>query len=186
MTAILKPSSRALPAASRAIVAPSTPAARSRRDRQQTTSQYSAPYSSPALSSRRAGASAPVQALPVARSLPPHIKVIVMAQRTSTVVTFGLIASVLAVYSWTVYSQQLWGKEYRRLESLQRNERQLTSANESLKSQIAQQAESPEAGLVLPSSANRLFLEPAPQRYQSAPPATQPAASSNPSKPFGY
>jgi hypothetical protein len=106
-----------------------------------------------------------------------------MAQQSSTLITFCLSVGALAVYSWTVYSQQLWGREYQRLETLQRNERQLVTASESLKNQLAGQAATSESGLILPSSENTIFLQTAPARQINPIPVTTPSASP---KPLGY
>lgn len=81
--------------------------------------------------------------------------------RYSTVLTFLLVASTLAVYGWTVYSQQLWSKSYRRLQNLQRHERLLTTTNATLTNKIAQEAEQPTAGLVSPTPQGMIFLSPA-------------------------
>jgi hypothetical protein len=70
--------------------------------------------------------------------------------------------ATLIAYGWTVYSQQLWGKSYRRLQNLQRHERQLTITNGVLKSKMAADAEQPNAGLVSPSPAGTIFLQIAP------------------------
>lgn len=106
-------------------------------------------------------------------------------QQTSSVVAFSLAASVLAVYGWTVYIQQHWSQSYAKLEALQKQERQLVSANEVLKNQMAEQAENPTAGLLLPDPSNAIFLTPAPQRPAVTPkPIASPEGS--PTKPLGY
>jgi hypothetical protein len=110
----------------------------------------------------------------------------VLAQRGSTIATFCLVSGALAVYSWTVYSQTFWGKEYSHLEQLQKNQRQLTEANEALKNQIAQQAETPEAGLVLPDANNTIFLQAAPDRPLRPDPTTSVIAPTPLTMPMGY
>ncbi|MBH8550806.1 hypothetical protein I8751_00045 [Nostocaceae cyanobacterium CENA357] len=79
----------------------------------------------------------------------------------SSVVAFFLVAATLVVYGWTVYSQELWGQDYRRLQNLQRNERQLTTTNATLTNKMAEEAERPTAGLVSPTPAKTIFLPPA-------------------------
>ncbi|HEY9708499.1 MAG TPA: hypothetical protein V6D48_09880, partial [Oculatellaceae cyanobacterium] len=69
----------------------------------------------------------------------------------STLVKFLLVTTTLTIYSWTVYTQQQWTRDYRKLGNLQRQERQLTTANEVMNNQIAQQAEKPATGLVPPT-----------------------------------
>ena len=80
--------------------------------------------------------------------------------RYSTVFAFLLVASTLAVYGWTVYSQELWGKSYRRLQNLQRYERMLTTTNATLTNKMAKDAEQPAAGLVSPTPQGMIFLSP--------------------------
>lgn len=103
---------------------------------------------------------------------PVWLKSLLFVQRSSDAVTFLLIAATLALYSWTVYTQQQWTKEYDKLQTLQRNERQLTTTNEGIKNQLAQQAEKPEAGMVTPNPRNTIYLQPAPQRQVPTPSKT--------------
>lgn len=123
--------------------------------------------------------------LPTQPGVPLWLRALTVAQRTSTVVTFSLIASTLAVYGWTVYSQQLWGTEYHRLEALQRQERQLTAANEVLKDQMAQEAEDPASGLLIPDPTHAIFLQPAPTT-EPAPVQAAPAPKPLQTAPLGY
>jgi len=123
--------------------------------------------------------------LPAHPASPLWVRVLTVAQRTSTVVTFSLVASALTVYGWTVYSQQMWGKEYQRLEALQRQERQLTTANEVLKDQMAQEAEDPASGLSIPDPTHAIFLQPAPL-VQPAPVQAAPAPKPIQTAPLGY
>ena len=112
-------------------------------------------------------------------------------QRRCSVVMLVLMASMLSVYGWTVYSQRMWSQAYRKLETLQRNERQLTTANEVLKNHIALQAEQPNTELMPPTSAALIFLQPPPQLPAVAAnpvlPATKPGAQKQPiPMPLGY
>ncbi|WP_224412412.1 hypothetical protein [Oscillatoria salina] len=108
----------------------------------------------------------PVRVLGFAQSrkMPLWLRLLMLLQYSSSVVTFSLVTATLIIYAWTVYTQQQWSKEYKKLETLQRNERQLTTTNESLKNQLAEQAESPEAGLVPPNPSNTIFLTPTPEQ----------------------
>lgn len=117
---------------------------------------------------------------------PAWLRSLVRLQRTSNLVCFFLIASTLGVYAWTVYTQQMWSQEYRKLENLQRNERQMTAANEALKNQLAQEAERPGTGLVAPNPANTIFLPPAPQRQSRPKPVAAPNSETSPTTPLGY
>ncbi len=120
------------------------------------------------------------------RLTPVWLRSLLFLQRSSDLITFLLVATTLTIYSWTVYTQQQWTQEYRKLETLQRHERHLTTTNEVIKDQLAQQAESPATGLVNPTHANTIVLKPAPQRqYQAAPTQTnnpEPTATA----PLGY
>lgn len=123
---------------------------------------------------------APQQATPV------WLSSLLFMQRSSDIVTFLLVASTLIVYSWTVYTQQQWAQEYRKLENLQRNERHLTTANEVMKDQLAQQAENPATGLVNPNQDSTIFLPSAPQRqvYTTSTQTSDRESASTP--PLGY
>jgi hypothetical protein len=90
---------------------------------------------------------------------PIWLSSLLVLQRGSDLMAFFLVATTLTIYSWTVYTQQ-----HRKLEGLQRQERQLTTANAVMKDQLAQQAERPATGLVTPSQANTIYLPSAPQR----------------------
>jgi hypothetical protein len=126
-----------------------------------------------------------VTALPRTASPPLWLKWLIRVQRVSSVTTFLLVISILTVYGWTVYVQQRWGQEYSKFETLKKQERQLISGNEALKNQMAQQAESPNSGLMVPDPNNTIFLTPAPERppVQSKP---RSAHQTTPTKPLGY
>jgi hypothetical protein len=93
-----------------------------------------------------------------AESMPIWIMRLHRLQRHTSLVSILLVIATLIAYGWTVYSQQLWGQSYRRLQNLQRHERQLTITNGVLKSKMAADAEKPNAGLVSPSPAGTIFL----------------------------
>lgn len=111
-----------------------------------------------------------IQAIPVARK-PRWLNKLLRTQRASTVVTTGLVTLSFVMYGWTVYIQHLWRGEFDRMQALERQERQLTAASETLRQHLANQAERPDSGLVLPTPESAIFL-PAP-----APAPAQPAAS---------
>jgi hypothetical protein len=120
------------------------------------------------------------------RSVPVWLRLLLFAQRGSAVMTFLLVTVTLVIYGWTVYSQQLWGREYRKLEGLQHQERQTTAANEVLKNQIAREAESPTSGLVMPDPSHTIFLQPAQQRPAVVTSTGLPITPLAPAKPLGY
>ncbi|OUL35644.1 hypothetical protein BV372_10485 [Nostoc sp. T09] len=108
--------------------------------------------------------------------------------RYSSVVAFLLVATTLVVYGWTVYSQEIWSQGYRRLQSLQRHERQLTTTNAALTNKMAEEAEQPAAGLILPTPDRTIFLPPASQSPNSTPTKTAPdsQAQQQTTSPLGY
>jgi hypothetical protein len=110
--------------------------------------------------------------------------------RHSGILAFVLVATTLVIYGWTVYSQQHWSQSYRKLQTLQRDERQLTTTIEVLKNKMAQEAQTPAAGLVSPSPAGAIFLPPASEDANSSPSTTTPESNFQPqqqnSAPIGY
>ncbi len=124
--------------------------------------------------------------LPYSQAYPNWLRTLIMMQRSSDIMMFSLVTVMLTIYGLTVYTQQLWTKEYRKLDHLQRQERQMTAANELLKNQLAQQAENPETGLIPPNPAKTIFLPAAPQRQLQQQPTTAKAIVSPPKPPLGY
>ncbi|PSB23567.1 hypothetical protein [Stenomitos frigidus] len=127
-----------------------------------------------------------VRRLPSSRSLPLWLRLLIQAQRGSLVIAFILVTATLIVYGSTVYTQQLWSKEYRKLKTLQRNEREMIATNEGLKNQLALQADQPGSGLVPQTPDNTIFLQPAPQRPALAAPPSVLKAEVAPNTPLGY
>ncbi|GAB4367067.1 MAG: hypothetical protein Kow00121_05060 [Elainellaceae cyanobacterium] len=126
-----------------------------------------------------------VKALPQ-QAPPPWLQLLIKVQRTSSVLVFLLISATLAVYGWTVYVQQRWGQEYRQFETLQKHERQLIAGNEALKDQMAQQAEAPGSGLLVPDPSTAIFLVPASPRPLREPEHSSPAPENPATRPLGY
>lgn len=117
---------------------------------------------------------------------PVWLSPLLFIQRSSDIVTFILVASTLSLYSWTVYTQQQWSQDYRKLENLQRDERHLTTTNAVIKDQLAKQAEKPATGLVSPRPANTIFLTPAPQRQVRTNPTKTANSEQVAKNPLGY
>lgn len=107
----------------------------------------------------RGKATSTIPVMSAAETMPIWILRLHGLQRHTSVISFLLVIATLIAYGWTVYSQQLWGKSYRRLQDLQRHERQLTITNGVLKSKMAADAEKPNAGLVSPSPAGTIFFK---------------------------
>jgi hypothetical protein len=90
-----------------------------------------------------------------------NLKVLRLFQQSSSVLSFSLVIITLIVYVSSFYLPQKWSKQYKQLTVLQRQERELTRVNESLKKQLAQQAQRPDAGLESFDPTKAIFLEPA-------------------------
>ncbi|MGD1850285.1 MAG: hypothetical protein ACFCBU_06660 [Cyanophyceae cyanobacterium] len=94
--------------------------------------------------------------------------------RWSSVAVFSLGVAVEGVYSQTVRIEQDWGIIYNRVQTLERQERELTLAMEQLKDQIARQAAQPESGLGLPKPTDQLFVSPSQSQPQQPRPNAAP------------
>ncbi len=116
---------------------------------------------------------------------PLWLTLMLWTQRGSSLVTLMLGAAILVTYGWTVYIQQQWGREFDQLEAMKKQERQMISANEVLKNQMAEQAEKPTVGLLLPDPGNAIFLTPAPER-PAVKASPTPLVESAPTRPLGY
>lgn len=132
-----------------------------------------------------------VEALPKRQPQPLWLQSLSVIQRLSSVATSVLIGSTLAVYGLTVYGESSWTKEYPKLEQLRRQEQQLRTAQEVLKSNIAATANDPKNGLVAPQSGDMIYIEPAPPRPEKSPAPISPnKLDSNTTrvgdKPLGY
>ncbi|HLO86132.1 MAG TPA: hypothetical protein VK203_14145 [Nostocaceae cyanobacterium] len=121
-------------------------------------------------------------------SLPVWLLRLYTVNRYSSVVAFLCVVAALMVYGWTVYSQELWSQAYRRLQNLQRYERQLTTTNATLKSKMAEEGEKATTELVSPSPEGTIFLPPA--SHSSQPASSLPAPNSETQQqsplPLGY
>lgn len=96
-----------------------------------------------------------------------------------------LVGTVIGLYGKVVHTKQNWGQEYRQLEKLQKEERQVTIFNEALKNNIAQTAKKDGSGLVIPSGSQMIVLEPTPVRPWKEIPAVQPENIPS-QQPLGY
>ncbi|WP_414622547.1 hypothetical protein [Calothrix sp. CCY 0018] len=106
--------------------------------------------------------------------------------RHSAAIAFLLVCATLVVYGWTVYSQHLWSRSYKKLQYLQRDERQLTKHDEALKNKMAQEAEKPHSGLVSPTPANTIFLQETPPSSSQQVGKESLGSESQPSNAVGY
>ena len=106
-----------------------------------------------------------IAVIPIAERKPVWLRSLMGLQTTSSIVTLLVVTATLAIYGGTIYGQAKWSEEYQKLEKLRRYQQQLSVANELLKHEIAEQAASPDVGLVPMDSIEPIFLSPAPQRY---------------------
>ncbi len=115
--------------------------------------------------------------------LPFWLRQLMIVQRGSALALLMMGGLTLLAYSWTVHSQRSWSRAYSQLSLLRRDEPQLTRANEVLKENLAQQAESENSGLIEPTPAHMFYLEPAqprPAQVVPDPPAPPPSGSELP------
>lgn len=134
-----------------------------------------------------------VRQLPKTAKQPAWLNFLVKLERGTSLATWGLGVAALCAYGLAVMSQQTWYEEYSRLQSLQRQERQLKATNAAFKHQMAKQAEKPEANLTPQVPENSIFLRPEPEaaRQPVAAPVPAPASTdvtpAHPSEtPLGY
>ena len=72
--------------------------------------------------------------------LPQNLKLLSALQKTSFGLALGSMLASTGLYISTVQIPKVWSQEYRHLEDLQRQERQLIAINEKIKYHIARQA----------------------------------------------
>ena len=142
---------------------------------------------SPASSGRGKVAAVPaeVRQLPTAPRLPLGLKLLVGVQQSSTVLTGGLVATALIVYSWTVYLDKSIARSFQYLEALKVSIQQVTTVNATLKNNMAEQAELPAAGFSPFEPKRAIFLSPAPTR-PSVEPGLEPERPDPLPHPLGY
>ncbi|MBD2606116.1 hypothetical protein H6G81_16680 [Scytonema hofmannii FACHB-248] len=110
-----------------------------------------------------------VPVMPNSESPPLWLLRLHTIHRNSSIAAFLLVAATLVVYGWTVYSQELWSQAYQKLQNLQRQDRQLTTTNEVLQNKMAVEGEKPSTGLVAPTPARAIFINPASHNFNSMP-----------------
>ncbi|MEM7796427.1 MAG: hypothetical protein AAF579_18490 [Cyanobacteria bacterium P01_C01_bin.118] len=131
------------------------------------------------------GQPAEIRQLPKSPRLPLGLKLLMGVQQGSTVVTGGLVATALVIYSWTVYLDKTLAHSFQHLEALKVSTQQMTTANETLKHSMAKQAESPAAGFK-PFDPERVIFVPPAQLRPSVAPAQAPEQQSSMPYPLGY
>lgn len=93
---------------------------------------------------------------------PFWLQSLLIIQQSSGAIAFVTIVIMFTLYASIVYTQQMWSKEYRKLKSLQRQERILVQTNETIKNDLADLAKKSSTGLVPLDSQKSVFLTPTP------------------------
>lgn len=127
--------------------------------------------------------------VPLTPSVSPVVlKWLSRLQLVSSVLATAVVGLALVSYGASVYVDRQLSQATQRLNALQRSEQQLTTANESLKSYMARQAESPEVDLIPPKPQQVIFLQPAHQRSQPSSPNSRQLGEGVPrvTPPMGY
>jgi hypothetical protein len=128
---------------------------------------------------------AEVRALPRQPKFPLWLKVLMGVQQGSTFITGGLVATTLVVYSWTVYVDNMVYRTFHQLDNLKTQTQQMTTANETLKNNMALQATSDTSHLTAHQPKQAVFVKPSPSRVIPTQPSTPQAPNSMP-MPLGY
>lgn len=125
--------------------------------------------------------------LPQQPNLPLGLRLLTRLQQGSTAITGLLVTAALLVYGSTVYVDKSTTRAIVQLDELQGESQQLTSANESIKQSLAEQATRPDSGLEPYEAGDLLFVEPAPVRQKAVEDAGEKAAEqAEMSGPLGY
>lgn len=106
--------------------------------------------------------------LPDKPSLPVGLRLLNRVQQGSTVLTSVLVTGALLVYGSTVYLDKSTNRALAQLDALQGESQELTSANESIKQSLAEQAIREDSGLKPTEPGDVLFLAPMPRRASEA------------------
>lgn len=104
--------------------------------------------------------------------LPLWLRLLMSTQKLSIALTVMLTVSVFAIYGWTVYAQEQWNQQYKKLEQLKRQERQLTSAEGSFDNELLRSVQNKPGDLVRERPDQSIFLQAAPLRPKRDIPST--------------
>ncbi len=110
---------------------------------------------------------APIE-LPKQPRLPLGLRVLHRFQQGSTVLTGLLVTSALVVYGSSVYLDRSTNQAMAQLNALQSESQQLSTANESIKQSLAEQAVKEDSGLQPYQPDDMLFIKPEPRRADVA------------------
>ena len=119
--------------------------------------------------------------------LPLWLRVLIVTQKLSIAMTVMLTISVFAIYGWTVYAQEQWNQQYKKLEQLKRQERQLTTAEGVFDNDMLRSVQKNPGELVRERPEQSIFLQAAPLRPKRDVPATVSELPKNkPNESLGY
>ena len=126
------------------------------------------------LANRQPAPNLNVKRLPRTNSfpLPVWLRVLMTTQKLSIAATVILTISVFAIYGWTVYAQEQWNQQYKKLEQLKRQERQLTNAAGAFDNEMLRSIQKKPGDLVRESPEKSIFLQAAPLRPKLEVPST--------------
>ena len=139
--------------------------------------------------SRKLSANKNVKRLPRTNSfpLPIWVRVLLSTQKVSIAMTVLLTVSVFVIYGWTVYAQEQWNQQYKKLEQLKRQERQLTTAESSFDNDMLRSIQKKPGELVRESPEKSIFLQAAPLGPKRDVPVTVSELPKNkPNESLGY
>ncbi len=134
----------------------------------------------------RSRANSGLKPLPNQLPVPQWLQVLKQVERVSLMLAGALAGGAIVTYGWAMYSQQQWGTEYRRLDQLRRNERQLTTNGELMKNNIARSSDPKHYGLVPRSAEHIVVIPPASLRAPLPMRAPGPDPQAKPITPVGY
>ncbi len=149
-----------------------------------TTLQSPAPETIPFP--QRSNPNSVVRPFPAPRSQPPWLHLLLNVHRSSLLVTFTLVGATLLVYGNIVSTQQTWSRELSRQHVQERQERQMKTAIEAIKTQLAKQAELPTSGLVPRSPQTQITVPMVPSRSGQPNQVQLPGAVVVPPRSIGY
>ena len=116
--------------------------------RLQTNTTLQSPEPDTVLFPPHSGTNTVVRPFPTPRSQPRWLHLLLKVHRSSLLVAFTLVGATLLVYGNIVATQQVWSRELSHQQVRDRQERQMQTAIEAIKTQLAKQAELPTSGLV--------------------------------------
>jgi hypothetical protein len=143
------------------------------------------PQAPPPKLRHRAEAVPVVREFPAPPPQPRWLKSLVLVQQASSLLSIGLIGTLLATYGWSVMTQQRWSQAFDRWEILQKQEQQLLTSNELLKNELSKEAEQTDSGLINATTESMLYVPKATAR-PLAEPEEIPDVEPIPVKPLGY